>query len=221
MSPRFPGRRSAAVAVVLTLPLTMGGCACFAPLLRAVDAALTPDPAMTAPQPAPTRVKGYSRTQAGERAPRHRRVAALDPHPRAEPKPAAAQPAPSDEADPQQIARQAEQLAAAEAASRSASEKAVETARALMQKGEVQAARRKLLAAMTGSNAVVVLGFARTFDPNELARLPKVDASPDPQRARALYEHALKMGAKEAAEALKHLPPAPPPPSPPKPAAAR
>lgn len=220
---RLSGRRSAATTVALTMPLAVGGCACFSPILKAVDAALTPGPAWVEPAPKPTRVKAYSRhgspgdlrrkapkassrladTGGEYRLPRHAISKQF-----AQP---TAQPAQDDDADPQAIAKAAERLAAADAAIKVESDKAVSDARTMMQRGEVQAARRRLLAAMTGNNAEVVLTFARTFDPAELARLPRSDAAADPVRARALYEHAARMGAKEAAEPLKRLPPPPPP----------
>lgn len=209
-------RLPAIAAVALSLPLSLGGCACFTPILRAVDAALTPSPPIVEPAPPAARVKGYHRTgrQAAPHrnsASRPRRIAAAQPSNASDlrpAKPAPSLPPPSDEADPQGMASEAEKLAAADAAADAQALQAVAEARNLMLKGEVRAARRKLLAAMTGNNPEVVLAFARTFDPNELARLPRSDAAADHVRARALYEHARQMGSKAAAEALGRLPPA-------------
>lgn len=216
MIPRANQRFPAIAAVALSLPLSLGGCAIFTPILRAVDAALTPDPPIAEPAPRASRVKGYHRADGQQVRPsksasKSRRDAAASPSAPSDLRPAksaASQPPPSDEADPQGIAKEAEKLAAADASADAEVLQAVAEARTLMLKGEVRAARRKLLAAMTGNNPEVVLAFARTFDPNELARLPKSDAAADPVRARALYEHARQMGSMAASEALGRLPPA-------------
>lgn len=227
--PRVRSRSLRSLAIVL-LPAGLGGCACFSPVLKAADAALTaivPTAAAEQPLPPrithPVRVKGYVKTEAkapgrpivrakaeADRAPRvaPTRIRAPDPA------------ATADEADAAAVADESERLALADAAARIASEKAVADAHAMMLKGEVQAARQRLVAAMNGSNALVVLAFARTFDPNELAKLARADAPADPARALALYEHARQLGSKDAETAMKRLaastPTATPsPPSPP------
>ena len=217
-----------ALAVAL-LPAVLGGCACFTPVLKAADAALTamvPGAAPERPEPPraahPARVKGYVHAEPKARSrpvPARKEAAETSrrkPGRAAMPNPAMT----ADEADAAAVAEESERLALAETAARMASEKAVAEAHAMMLKGEVQAARQRLVAAMNGSNALVVLAFARTFDPNELAKLARSDAQPDPSRAQALYEHARQLGSKDADAALKRLAASMPQPTQPAPAAA-
>lgn len=193
----------------LLIPAMLGGCACLSPVLEAADSALTAAFSADAPRsPAPAtsaRVKGFSQAAA--------KAESRNGQPRSAPAPRRRAPQPdladaataADQSDAAAVASEAERLATAEAAARAASEKAVADAHAMLLKGEVQAARQRLVAAMNGSNALVVLAFARTFDPQELGKLGKADATPDVGRALALYEHARQLGSKEAEAALKRL----------------
>ena len=191
------------------LPAILGGCACLSPVLEAADFALTAALGADAPRnpahPASARVKGFSQTATKAEGRNVRQRPSAAPRRRV-PQPDFADAATAaDQSDAAAIASEAERLATAEAIARASSEKAVADAHAMMLKGEVQAARQRLVAAMNGSNALVVLAFARTFDPQELAKLGKADATPDIGRAQALYEHARQLGSKDAEAALKRL----------------
>lgn len=203
------------VIMVAFLPLALGGCACFAPVVRTIHTALVPDSGWMA---VTTVVDQYGRPQSRARV-RHKAVkgwrhdarvakASLrSEHAATTPARAAPAAAPTlpDEANPQALAAQAERLAAAEKAAAAADELVVKEADALMQQGKVLAARKRLVAAMNGSNAPVIFAFARTYDPDEIGALSSADAPADTRRAKALYDHARLLGSKEAVAALKRL----------------
>jgi hypothetical protein len=203
------------VIMVAFLPLALGGCACFAPVVRTIQTALVPDRGWAAVTTAADQpIRPHSRARVRHKAVkgwRHdARVAKASlrsehaPTVPARPAPEAAPKLP-DEANPQALAAQAERLAAAEKAAAAADEQVVKEADALMQQGKVLAARKRLVAAMNGSNAPVIFAFARTYDPDEIAALSRADAPADTRRAKALYDHARLLGSKEAVAALKRL----------------
>jgi hypothetical protein len=75
---------------------------------------------------------------------------------------------------------------------------ALEVARALMAKGQVRAARERLLALAHKGSPDAAWDVARSYDPNVLATIPQADAAPDIPEAtrwyRAWYESAVKEG---------------------------
>jgi hypothetical protein len=75
---------------------------------------------------------------------------------------------------------------------------ALETARALMAKGQVRAAREQLLALAAKGSSDAAWDVARSYDPNWLGTLPEPDAAPDIPEAerwyRTWYEAAVNEG---------------------------
>jgi hypothetical protein len=69
-----------------------------------------------------------------------------------------------------------------------------------MAKGQVRAARERLLALTAGGspNADVAWALARSYDPNVLVEVPAADAAPDIEEAtrwyRAWYAAAVRQG---------------------------
>jgi hypothetical protein len=78
------------------------------------------------------------------------------------------------------------------------SKAAVEGAVTLMNRGQVQAARKRLLALATDGSPDVLWALARSFDPTVLAEIPAADASPNVPEAerwyRAWHAAAVKQG---------------------------
>ena len=76
----------------------------------------------------------------------------------------------------------------------------LDTARGLMAKGQVRAARERLLALTAGGSphADVAWALARSYDPNVLVEVPAADAAPDLKEAtrwyRAWYAAAVRQG---------------------------
>jgi hypothetical protein len=75
---------------------------------------------------------------------------------------------------------------------------ALESARAMMAKGQVRAAREQLLALAWKGSPDAAWDVARSYDPNVLATLPQPDATPDIPEAsrwyRTWYDSAVKEG---------------------------
>jgi hypothetical protein len=84
--------------------------------------------------------------------------------------------------------------------STAASVSALEAARTLMAKGQVRAARERLVALSAGDSphADVAWALARSYDPNVLVEVPAPDAAPDIKEAtrwyRAWYAAAVRQG---------------------------
>jgi hypothetical protein len=74
----------------------------------------------------------------------------------------------------------------------------LETARSLMAKGQVRAAREQLLALARKGSPDAAWDVARSYDPNVLATIPQADAAPDIPEAtrwyRTWYASAVKEG---------------------------
>lgn len=87
----------------------------------------------------------------------------------------------------------------------SLTQRIMEQARQRIAVGDVIRARDWLLSAMNSSRPEVLHELGRTFDPNFLSRIPQANAVPEPARARALYEEAVRLGAKGASEDLNAL----------------
>lgn len=81
----------------------------------------------------------------------------------------------------------------------------MEQARARIAAGDVVRAREWLMSAMNGSRPEALHELGRTFDPNYLGRIKEPNAEAEPSRARALYEEAVKLGAKGAGDDLAQL----------------
>lgn len=81
----------------------------------------------------------------------------------------------------------------------------MDQARQRIAAGDVIRAREWLLSALNGARPEVLHELARTFDPNFLGRIAQPNAVAEPARARALYEEAIRLGAKGAAEDLNGL----------------
>jgi hypothetical protein len=64
---------------------------------------------------------------------------------------------------------------------------AVEAAVTLMNSGQVQAARKRLLALADGGSPDVLWALARSFDPTVLAQIPAADAAPDVTEGERWY----------------------------------
>jgi hypothetical protein len=75
---------------------------------------------------------------------------------------------------------------------------AMDSARGLMAKGKVRAAREQLAGLAARGSSDAAWGLARSYDPNVLAELPTPDATPDVKEAtrwyRAWYAGAVKEG---------------------------
>jgi hypothetical protein len=75
---------------------------------------------------------------------------------------------------------------------------ALETARSLMAKGQVRAAREQLLTLARKGSPDAAWDVARSYDPNVLATIPQADAAPDIPEAtrwyRTWYASAVKEG---------------------------
>jgi len=75
---------------------------------------------------------------------------------------------------------------------------AVEGAVTLMNRGQVQAARKRLIALAADRSPDVLWALARSFDPTVLAEIPAADAAPDVPEAerwyRAWHAAAVKEG---------------------------
>jgi hypothetical protein len=75
---------------------------------------------------------------------------------------------------------------------------ALEAARSLMAKGQVRAAREKLLALARRGAPDAAWDLARSYDPNVLSAIPTADAAPDIEEAtrwyRAWYTAAVRQG---------------------------
>jgi hypothetical protein len=76
---------------------------------------------------------------------------------------------------------------------------ALESARALMAKGQVKAAREQLLALAWKGVPDAAWDVARTYDPNYLASLPEPDAVPDIAEATRWYRKWYDAGVKDGA----------------------
>src|SRR5262249_26893628 len=63
----------------------------------------------------------------------------------------------------------------------------IDVAQDLLSRGQVQAARKQLLALASGGAADVAWMLARSYDPNFLATLPRADAAPDIEQATQWY----------------------------------
>lgn len=87
----------------------------------------------------------------------------------------------------------------------SLTQRIMDQARQRIAAGDVIRAREWLLSALNGARPEVLHELARTFDPNFLNRISQPNAVPEPARARALYEEAVRLGAKGAAEDLTQL----------------
>lgn len=81
----------------------------------------------------------------------------------------------------------------------------MEQARQRIAAGDVIRAREWLLSALNGARPEVLHELARTFDPNFLGRITQPNAVAEPVRARALYEEAIRLGAKGATDDLNSL----------------
>jgi hypothetical protein len=79
-----------------------------------------------------------------------------------------------------------------------ATKAALETARGLMAKGEVRAAREQLLVLANQASPDAAWDLARSYDPNVLVAIPAADAAPDVKEAtrwyRAWYAAAVREG---------------------------
>lgn len=76
----------------------------------------------------------------------------------------------------------------------------------LMRQGDVGAARAILNRLVRENNPQAAYSLARSYDPQVLRQQRVVGIRPDPERARTLYEQALKGGIVEARSALAALP---------------
>lgn len=87
----------------------------------------------------------------------------------------------------------------------SLTQRIMEQARQRIAVGDVIRAREWLLSAMNSARPEVLHELARTFDPNFLSRISQANAVAEPARARALYEEAVRLGAKGASDDLNAL----------------
>ncbi|KAB1071668.1 SEL1-like repeat protein [Methylobacterium planeticum] len=81
----------------------------------------------------------------------------------------------------------------------------LERARRLLKLGDVAAARLLMDRAATDGNAEAEFALAETFDPSRLAAWRVRGVRPDTDKARSLYEQALRHGFAEAATRLSSL----------------
>ena len=81
----------------------------------------------------------------------------------------------------------------------------IEEAKAMIANGDIAAARRILQPGAVDGHSPHLLALAETFDPNMLAAWSARGATPDVERARALYQSALAKGESKARQRLEAL----------------
>ena len=78
-------------------------------------------------------------------------------------------------------------------------------ARMMFLTGKVVDARRRFIAALSGSSPEATWALAQSFDPHYLSQLTSNDSTPDAERALLLYQSAIERGARGAQVDLDRL----------------
>jgi len=218
MSKALQGVRGVACSLVVATATFAAGCARYAVEPVAAGGSLK-DPIAGAPSKPAAKVKVAKKsaalassatapTPASARADKGTETPANTPRadrqpPGASPAPAAAQPAAGSPATaaPSGTAMRT----SPPPDERAASLQLLADGQQLFVAGKVLEARRRFIAALTGSAPEATWALAQSFDPYYLAQLARHDASADGERALALYRSAVERGARAAQGDLDRL----------------